>query len=187
MMTGKTRKGFVVMLVLAGITSWMAQDEVDISQQQETDVDPNFNYVLRDFELQYFDDNGEPSMILRAPVLQNDPSMELGTIEKPVVRLYQPGLIWDLQADLATVTADKEHVSLDGDVNIQRQETATGRLTQVDTKNVDLEVTPQTATTDELVEVFDGFNRLSGTGLDVDMMANTFEIRTQVKATYATN
>jgi len=187
MITRKTHQGIVVLLILAGITMWASQDKVDDNQEQHSDVDPNFNYVLRDFELQYFDENGQPSLSLRAPVLRNDPDMQLGTIEKPVVKLYQPGLVWALQADLATVTADKEHINLDGQVNIQRQQAETGRLTRLKTMDVKIEVTPQTATTDALVEIFDGFNQISGTGLDMDMIANTFELRQQVKATYAVN
>jgi len=187
MISGKTRQGFFILLVLAGITTWVTQDEVDNRQEQQSDVDPNFNYVLRDFELQYFDENGQPSLSLKAPMLQNDPNMQLGTIEQPVVRLYQPGLIWDLQADVATVTADKEFVNLNGSVNIERQQIDTGRQTQLRTTDVKIEVTPQTATTDALVEVFDGPNQFSGFGMDLDMMANTFELKRQVKATYAVN
>ena len=98
MITRKTRQGIAVLLVLAGVSMWVTQEEGDDSQQPQSDVDPNFNYVLRDFELQYFDENGQPTLNLRAPVLRNDPDMQLGTIEQPVVKLYQPGLVWDLQA-----------------------------------------------------------------------------------------
>lgn len=187
MITRKTHQGLAVLLILAGITMWAAQEKVEKVEQPQSDVDPNFNYVLRDFELQYYDENGLPSLNLRAPVLRNDPDMKLGTIEQPVVKLNQPGLIWDLQADLATVTADKEYVNLDGQVIIVRQQIDDARLTRLNTSDVKIEVTPQTATTDELVEVFDGFNHFSGIGLDMDMQANTFELKEQVKATYAVN
>lgn len=187
MITRKTHQGFAVLLILAGITMWAAQQKGDKVLAPESDVDPNFNYVLRDFELQYYDENGQPSLNLRAPVLRNDPDMKLGTIEQPVVRLYQPGLVWDLQADLATVTADKEHVNLGGRVMILRQQIEDGRRTRLNTTDVKIEVTPQTASTDALVEVFDGFNHFSGIGLEMDMQANTFELKKQVKATYAVN
>ncbi len=176
-----------MLLVLAGISMWVSRDNVDDTQRPQSDVDTNFNYVLRDFELQYFDEAGQPALNLRAPVLRNDPDMQLGTIEQPVVKLYQPGLVWDLQADVATVTADKEHINLGGQVNIQRQQVETGRRTRLNTMDVQIEVTPQTAHTDALVEVFDGFNHMSGVGLDMDMQANTFALKKQVKATYAVN
>ncbi len=76
---------------------------------------------------------------------------------------------------------------LDGKVNIQRKQAETGQHTQLNTTDIKIEVTPQTAKTDALVEVFDGFNQVSGTGLDLDMQANTFELKKQVKATYAVN
>ena len=187
MIPRKTHQGIAILLVLAVISIWFSRDKVEGIQAPQSDVDPNFNYVLRDFELQYFDENGQPTLNLRAPVLRNDPDMQVGTIEQPVLRLFQPGLIWDFQADMATVTADKEHVTLDGQVNIQRQQVETGRSMRLNTSDVEIEVTPQTARTDAQVQVFDGFNHLSGSGLDLDMQANTFELKRQVKATYAVN
>jgi len=187
MISRPTRQGIALLVILAGISFYAAREQVDKQEQPQADVDPNFNYVLRDFELQFYDENGEPALNLQAPVLRNDPDMKLGTIEQPVVKLYQPGLIWDLTANEATVTADKEFVSLIGEVNINRQQVADGRRTRLNTADVEIEVTPQTASTEAMVEVFDGFNQFSGRGLDVDMLADTFELKEQVKATYAVN
>ena len=187
MITRKTRQGFALLVVLAALSMWAARENVEKQGRPDADVDPNFNYVLRDFELQFFDESGLPSLNLQAPLLRNDPDMQVGTIEQPVVKVYQPGLIWDLTADQATVTADKEHVNLIGKVNINRQQTATGRRTRLNTADVQIEVTPQTASTNAMVEVYDGFNQVSGIGLDMDMLADTFELKKQVKATYAVN
>lgn len=187
MITGKTRQGFALMIVLAAISMWASRENMDKNTRAQADVDPNFNYVLRDFELQFFDEFGQPAINLKAPLLRNDPDMKLGTIENPVVKLYQPDLVWDLTAEVATVTEDKEFVSLHGKVNILRQQASDGRRTRLSTADVEIEVTPQTACTDAMVEVFDGFNHMSGTGLDMDMKANTFALKKQVKATYAVN
>lgn len=187
MITGKTRRGFALMTVLAAISMWASRENVDESSRPQADVDPNFNYVLRDFELQFFDELGQPSLNMKAPLLRNDPDLKLGTIENPVVKLYQPDLVWDLTAEVATVTEDKEFISLHGKVNILRQQASDGRRTRLSTADVEIEVTPEIASTDAMVEVFDGFNHLSGSGLDMDMKANTFELKKQVKATYAVN
>jgi LPS export ABC transporter protein LptC len=187
MITSKTRRGFALLVVLAAVSMWAARENVDKETQPHADVDPNFDYVLRDFELQFFDENGLPTLNLKAPLLRNDPDMKLGTIEQPVVKVYQPGVVWDLTAEVATVTADKENVSLGGIVNINRQQIDTGKLTRLNTADVQIKVTPQTASTEKMVEVFDGFNQISGIGLDMDMKADTFVLKKQVKATYAVN
>ena len=124
---------------------------------------------------------------MRAPILRNNPKLQLGTIERPVIRLNQPGLAWDLMAETATVTADKEHVYLAGQVNVIRRELVSGNRVELDTREVQVEVTPQTASTDQPVSIFDGLNRMDAVGLDLNMKNNTFKLRQQVKASYAVN
>ena len=85
--------------------------------------------------------------------------MQIGTIERPVMRLNQGEIVWDLTAEMATVTADKEHVQLLGQVHVERHEPASGHRMQVDTREVQIEVTPQLATTDQAVNMSDGNTR----------------------------
>jgi LPS export ABC transporter protein LptC len=113
--------------------------------------------------------------------------MQIGTIERPVMRLNQGEIVWDLTAEMATVTADKEHVQLLGQVHVERHEPALGHRMEVDTSEVQIEITPQTATTDQAVNMSDGINQLSAIGLDLDMKSSSFKLKEQVKATYAVN
>ena len=115
------------------------------------------------------------------------PKMELGTIEQPVMRLNQAEIVWHLTADTATVTADKEHVQLLGQVHVKRQESLSGNQLEVDTRDVMIEVTPQTAQTYQPVHMSDGKNQVNAIGLELDLIANTFSLKQQVKATYAVN
>ncbi len=187
MITRKTRRGIITMVVLTAISFWVSRARQDLEPQPVAGLDPKLNYVLRDFELQFFDENGQPTINLRAPILRNDPEMQLGTIESPVMRLNQVNIVWNLTADMATVTADKEHVQLLGQVHVDRQESASGRRIELDTREVDIKVTPQTASTDEPVKMSDGLNQVNAIGLELDMKANSFKLKQQVKATYAVN
>ena len=185
MITRKTRRGIVVLVLLTAVSFWISrQQEVDIPNPV-SGLDTKLNYVLRDFELQFFDVDGLPTINMQAPVLRNDPELQQGTIEQPVVILNQPGGVWNLTAETAVVTADKEHVKLSGMVHVKRHDLATGNRVELNTSEVRIEVTPQTATTDQAVSIFDGYNHVSAIGLDVDMKANTFNLKQRVKATYA--
>ena len=187
MITRKTRRGVIALVLLTAVSFWINRSQKTEEPAPVAGLDPKLNYVLRDFELQFFDENGQPTINLRAPILRNDPELELGTIEQPVMRLNQADMVWDLTADTATVTADKEHVQLLGRVHVQRQEIESGYWVKLDTREVQIEVTPQTASTDQAVNIFDGDNRVSAIGLDLDLKANTFTLKQQVKATYAVN
>lgn len=187
MITRKTRNGIVALVLLTTVSFWLSQARDGDELAPVSDVDPKLNYVLRDFELQFYDENGLPTMNLKAPVLRNDPELELGTIEYPVMILNQADIIWELSADTATVTADKEHVKLLGEVHVKRQESVTGNWITLDTSEVRIEVTPQTAQTDEQVAIFDGYNQLDALGLELDLKADTYYLKQQVKAIYAVN
>ena len=187
MITRKTRRGIVVLVLLTAVSFWISrQQEVDIPDTV-SGLDTKLNYVLRDFELQFFDENGLPTINMRAPTLRNDPELLQGTIEQPVIRLNQGHAIWDLNADTAIVTADKEHVKLSGKVRVQRFDLGSGNQVELHTSEVRIEVTPQTASTDEAVNMFDTQNHVSAIGMDLDMKTNTFKLKQQVKATYAVN
>jgi LPS export ABC transporter protein LptC len=187
MITRKTRRGIVVLVLLAAASIWVNREQDDGALQPVAGLDPKLNYVLRDFELQFFDENGQPTINMRAPVLRNDPELQLGTIEQPVIKLNQPGAVWNLTSDSATVTADKEHVQLSGQVRVKRLEPASGNWVELNTSEVRIKVTPQTASTDQPVNMFDGYNQASAFGFDLDMKTNTFKLKQQVKATYAVN
>ena len=187
MITRKTRNGTITLILLTTFSFWISRSQHEDSPAPVAGLDPKLNYVLRDFELQFFDENGLPTINLRAPVLRNDPELELGTIEKPVMELNQADIVWHLTADTATVTADKEHVQLLGQVHVKRQESLSGYEIDLDTRDVQIEVTPQTAQTNQPVHMTDGQNDVNAIGLGLDLKANTFVLKQQVKATYAVN
>ena len=187
MITRKTRHGIIALVLLTAISFWIQRKQDNEFQEPIAGLDPKLNYVLRDFELQFFDEDGQPSFNMQAPVLRNDPKLQVGTIERPVIKLNQPGVVWNLTADEATVTADKEHVQLSGKVYVLRHEPRTGALVEFDTSNVQVEMTPKTAVTDEAVHISDAYRQLAATGLQLDMKTDTFTLKQQVKATYAVN
>ncbi len=187
MITRKTRRGVIALVLLTTVSFWVSRKQDNETPEPVAGLDTKLNYVLHDFELQFFDENGRPTINMRAPVLRNNPVLQLGTIEHPVIQLNHPDAIWNLTSDSATITADKEHVQLSGQVHLQRREPASGNLVELNTREVQIEVTPQTATTDQPVSIFDSYNRISAIGLDLDMKSNTFKLKQQVKASYAVN
>jgi LPS export ABC transporter protein LptC len=187
MITRKSRRGIIALVLLTAVSYWAARDGDHIAPEPVSGLDPKLNYVLRDFELQFYDNDGQATINMRAPILRNDPVLQMGTIESPVIRLNQPGLVWNLTAESATVTADKEHVQLSGQVHVRKLDTRDGSWVELDTSNVQIEVTPQTASTDQPVSMFDGYNQANAIGLELDMKSNTFKLKQQVKATYAVN
>ena len=86
-----------------------------------------------------------------------------------MIQLNQADVVWNLTSDSATITADKEHVQLLGQVHVQRRELATGNWAEMNTQEVNIEVTPQTASTTQPVNIFDGLNYMDAVGMDLDL------------------
>ncbi len=187
MITRNTQRGIVALILLTGVSYWISREQRDDRPERVSGFNPKLNYVLRDFELQVYDIDGQPTLSMTAPVLSNNPELEIGTIKNPQLVLNQPNITWNLTADSATITADKEHVELSGKVYVQRMELLTGNRVELNTSEVSIEVTPQTASTTEPVSIFDGYNLTDAVGLELDMMNDTFELKQQVRSTYAVN
>jgi len=71
--------------------------------------------------------------------------------------------------------------------NNRRLDLLTGNRIELNTSELKIEVTPQTADTFEPVSFFDGLNNIDAVGMQLDMMNDTFKLKQQVKAIYAVN
>ncbi len=187
MITRKTRNGLIALVLLTTVSFWVSREQDGELPGPVAGLDPKLDYALRDFELQFFDDNGQPTINMQAPVLKNNPKLQRGTVEQPVIKLIQPDAVWDITADAAIMTADKEHIQLSGRVHVQRREPTSGIWAELKTREVRIEVTPQTASTDQSVSMFDGLNRMDAMGMNLDMKNGKFQLYHRVKATYAVN
>lgn len=187
MIRRKTRRGIFVLVLLTSISFWAARERQDEDAGPVAGLDPKLNYVLRDFELQVYDLDGRTTLNLKAPVLSNNPLLQIGTIENPLLVLHQQDITWNLTADSATITADKEHVELLGNVYVQRLTLLTGHRVELNTSNLKIKMTPQTASTFAPVSFFDGLNNMDAVGMQLDMMNDTFKLKQKVKAIYAVN
>jgi len=187
MISRKTRRGITALVLLTSVSFWATREQLEDDNQPVAGLDPKLNYVLRNFELQVYDQNGNPSLNLKAPILSNNPLLKIGTIEYPTLVLHQQDIIWNLTADSATITADKEHVELKGNVYIHRLELTGANHVEFNTSELKIEVTPQTASTLAPVSLFDGINHITAVGMDLNMMNDTIILKQQVKAIYAVN
>jgi LPS export ABC transporter protein LptC len=147
-------------------------------------VDTQLNYALHDFQGHLLDDMGKISLEISSPVLRKNAASEVGTIEQPVVRIQQENDQWYIEAESAIITADREHVSLQGAVNMLRTNKTTGETLEITTRDVMLEVTPRTASTDELVTLVQAGDRLDAIGMNLDMTTNSYELLDDVRGHY---
>ncbi|MBT8049266.1 MAG: LPS export ABC transporter periplasmic protein LptC [Xanthomonadales bacterium] len=181
-----TRQG-IILLALLAVLSWIVSRESEVEVTAPvSELDIRLNFALSDFDGRMLDDAGAVNLQIRAPMLRSDAQSGLSTVEQPELQIRQQQEQWYITAESAIITADREHVSLVGDVYLTRRNTETGELLEISTKDVMLNVTPRTASSDAEVNIRHFNNRLDAVGMQLDMISNSFELKNDVRGYYET-
>ena len=183
-MQAKTRQGILLLSALA-VLSWLLA-----RQPREAPVDPisrpdlKLNYALYDFSGMLLNERGGVSLQISSPELRNDAETGIGTVETPEIHIQQEQDRWYISAESAILSPDREHVTLAGDVYLSRQDESTGRLLEITSSDIVMDVTPRTARTEADVNIRQGGDRLDAVGMRLDMISETYELLHDVRARY---
>jgi len=71
-----------------------------------------------------------------------------------------------------------------GEVHLTRRNEITGELLEITTRDVLLNVTPRTASTESSVTIRQAWDQLDAVGMNLDMIADSFELMQDVQARY---
>lgn len=183
----RTATGIVLFSLLAATSFWLARMGGDDDGEEIDPVNTRLDYALEDFRARLFDDQGRPSMFIRAPRLANDALTGIGTIDSPTIELAQDDAVWHIIADAARVSADREHILLTGAVTIMRDDPAAATPVEIRTRELQLDVTPKVARTDAPVSVIDGGDRVDGVGMRVEFETRRFTLNDEVRGRYEVN
>jgi LPS export ABC transporter protein LptC len=182
--TRKTSRGIILLALLATLTGILSREQGEIRETPLNQLDTRLNYALYDFDGRLLNKEGGVNLDIKAPVLRNDDQSGVGTVDSPQIQILQEGERWYITAESAIIAADREHVSLLGDVELTRLNETTGQQLDISTMNVMLNVTPRTAHTAANVTIVQDGDRLDAVGMNLDMIANSFELLENVRAHY---
>ncbi|MBT8050536.1 MAG: LPS export ABC transporter periplasmic protein LptC [Gammaproteobacteria bacterium] len=184
MIRRRTRLGILLMSALAGLTWLLSRPTETDGEAPVAGIDTRLNYALHDFQGRLLDQQGETRLEISAPLLQNDAASGIGTVEKPDIRIQQDNEEWYITADSAVIASDREKITLAGQVNMLRRNAVTGARLDIVTRDVLLDVTPRTASTDADVRILQNRDRLDATGMRLDIINDRFELLSEVRAHY---
>jgi LPS export ABC transporter protein LptC len=180
----RTRRN-IALLGLLAILSWLgARDRSEPRVKPFDDLDTRLNYALWDFNAQLLNEKGQVNFQIDAPSLRNNASSQIGTLENPRIRIQQEADEWYITADSAIITADREHVSLIGNVDLQRENLLSHDTLEINTRDVLFKVTPRTASTDAAVTIAQNGDHLEAVGMTLDMKTDSYELLQKVQARY---
>ena len=180
----RTRRGILLLTLLAFLTWQLSRPAGEAEKGPIEGLDTRLNYALFDFEGRLLDDQGKINLEIEAPSLRNDAESGVGTVQKPNIRIQQENEQWYITADSAVITADREHITLRGEVTLLRRNQLTGELLDIKTSEVLLNVTPRTASTESDVRIRHAGDSLDATGMKIDMIKDHYELLSNVRAHY---
>jgi LPS export ABC transporter protein LptC len=108
----------------------------------------------------------------------------VGAVETPEIHIQQENDNWYIRAESAIISADREHVTLQGDVFLSRRNVLTDQLLEISTSDVVLNVTPRTAKTEAEVRITQQADWLQAAGMRLDMINERYELLNEVRAHY---
>jgi LPS export ABC transporter protein LptC len=183
-MEAKTRRGIVVLTILALLTWLFARQPREEALDPVSRPDVKLNYALYDFSGRLLNDRGGVHLQIEAPVLRNDAESGIGTVETPEIHIQQERDRWYISAESAVISPDHEHVNLAGEVYLSQHDEITGQVLEISSSDVLLNVTPRTAATEAGVSIRQGGDRLDAVGMKLDMITETYQLLHEVRAHY---
>jgi len=184
MISRTSRRGIIALSLLLLLSLWATRKEQETDNSPIEGLDTRLDYALSNFVFHYFDEAGTPAVVMRSPRFISDTASGQGRAEEPNLEVRHEGFLWNIIADSATVTGDRELIHLGGDVQLHRQgETPDSWLT-MNSSEVSLEVTPRIARSTQAVEMLDISGRLNATGFSVDMTKDVFQLNNDVRGKY---
>jgi LPS export ABC transporter protein LptC len=184
MIRRRTRRGIILLALLAAFSWIVSRQPAEDQAAPVQGLDTRLNYALHDFRGRLLNDLGEIAFEIEAPLLRNDAASGIGTVERPEIRIQQEAEEWYITAESAVIASDRERVTLEGAVTMVRNNEITGEQLDIATRDVVLDVTPRTASTESDVIIRQSGNRLDATGMRLDMINDRVELLSEVRAHY---
>ncbi|MDZ4731943.1 MAG: LPS export ABC transporter periplasmic protein LptC [Xanthomonadales bacterium] len=182
----KTWHGIFALAVLAIATALIVRSGREPGGLPPADLDTRLSYALWDFSGVLLNKDGQVNVRVDAPMLRNKADSQVGTVENPRLRIMQDQDEWYISADSAIITGDREFVSLVGRVDLVNYNLETHKRLNIQTRDVMLTITPRLASTDASVSIQQDQDVLDAVGMKLDMINQSYQLLSQVRARYAT-
>ena len=131
------------------------------------------------------DSDGSTLYTLRAERIEQRASDGSVSLRRPTLD-YAPGseTPWTATADTGKIPAAADLIELEGNVRLRRTGPAGTEPLQIDTTELELRVRERIARTEATVDLVQGADTLTATGLEADLRSETLKLGSSVRARF---
>jgi lipopolysaccharide export system protein LptC len=174
-----------MVLAAAAAVLWIFVLRDDTPAPSPTIESADLGYYLDDARLVGLDADGRELYTLHAARIEQRASD--GSVSLRNVTLdYAPAseTPWTAVADEGSIPAAADVIELEGNVRLRRTGPADAAPLQIDTTQLELDVRERIARTDATVDVVQGADTLTATGLEADLQGEKLKLRSKVRARF---
>lgn len=177
------RNLFILAMIVAVVASWLLLDREREGASQADDAPATPDSYFVDMNLVRHDDNGRPSMNIRAGSARHFPDNPIVYLESVEARGRQDGANWSLNAVRGELASDANRLHVEEDVVLVQSEPGRPALT-MQTPVLDIDADTEVVETTAAVEIRYGESRITGTGLWASLADGHMIIESEVSARY---
>ncbi len=139
------------------------------------------DYYLKDFTLTAYDRSGRITHHTRGKTLRQLSGSHDYELDAPRILLETEETHWELTAQSGWMNASMDRARLRG--NVIATTTSADKL-QLTTSDLDLDIPARIATTDTLVNITQGSNRLRGEALTANLKTQQLQLKSNIEGYY---
>ncbi|MDX1443576.1 MAG: LPS export ABC transporter periplasmic protein LptC [Gammaproteobacteria bacterium] len=177
------RNLFIGLMLLAVIGSWMLLDREREESAATEDRPATPDSYFTDMELVRHDENGRPSMTVRARSATHYPNDPLIYMEAVDARGKQADANWALTAATGELSSENNRLHVEDNVLLVQNKTGRPPL-EMSTVVLDIDADSEVVETDAAIEIRYGKSTVTGKGLWASLADGRMIIESKVRARY---
>lgn len=173
----------LICLFLFGVAYWLWQKldgDEDIIVSEENHAQDVTGYYLNDTELIRYDEQGQALYTINAERIEEDlatQSLKLSKLD--IVYNTEDGAPWKITADVAHLPQDRKQMSFQGNVIAQQATGSNQASFRSDSLNYDIE--KEILKTSDRVTARQGLQRITATGMTLNLKTERVKLHSNVK------
>jgi LPS export ABC transporter protein LptC len=174
-----------ILLAAAAAALWIFVLRQETPTPSPTIESADLGYYLTDAQLVGLDAEGHTLYTLHAARIEQRASN--GTVSLRRLTLdYAPGsdTPWTAVADTGSIPAAADVIELEGNVQLRRTGPADAEPLEIDTTELELDVRQRIARTEATVDLVQGADTLTATGLEADLQGEKVKLGSRVRARF---
>lgn len=175
----------LVVLAIALFTRWLLQTVETRGPLVPAELQHIPDYFVSDFNATVFDPAGKPYYKLKANRVEHFPDDDTVHMQYPEIQFLKDSTLpWQASAQTGIVYLNRDVLALQGNVVLANQPANENELMQLQTQEIQIDLTRRTADSKVMVDILAKNSTISATGMHLNLTKGTLVLDANAKGIY---